>query len=203
VKHNLIATAAFFALGAVAWVGTASAQSTAPATTTSRLATGYTLINLGTLGGKTSVAYAINTSGQVVGSSEVAGGGNHAFLFSDGPLVDLGTLGGGQSIAYAINDAGQVVGEADINAPKNNASRRSPGPPPLPTSHPFLYQEGKMKDLRFAATRARTSTYATGINKAGQVVGESNSKDFFGFVALLYSDGKTQDLGSLVSSQVR
>ncbi len=167
-------------------------------------ATGYTLINLGTFGGKTSAANAINASGEVVGSADLAGDRNHGFLFSEGHLIDLGTLGGRRGNAYGINDAGQVVGEADTDDPAATSTGRPTNRPPTrPTSHAFLYQDGKMKDLGLVGPRTGASTRATGINKAGQVVGESNATDLVGPGALLYSDGKTQDLGRLFLSQVQ
>ena len=53
------------------------------------------MIDLGTLGGASSGAEAVNDSGQVVGGSQTASGANHAFLWTQaGGMVDLGTLGG-------------------------------------------------------------------------------------------------------------
>ena len=45
---------------------------------------------LGTLGGATSVATAINDLDEVVGSSQTATGQTHAFLWRDGHMTDLG-----------------------------------------------------------------------------------------------------------------
>src|SRR5690242_8555759 len=57
----------------------------------------YVVTDLGTLpGGASSNAYDINDRGQVVGSSQVAAGQNHAVLWTPmTPLKDLGTLPGG------------------------------------------------------------------------------------------------------------
>ncbi|HXK31377.1 MAG TPA: hypothetical protein VJZ94_01370 [Candidatus Paceibacterota bacterium] len=42
----------------------------------------YEVIDLGTLGGDSSVAYGINDRGQVVGNSKTSNGSEHAFLYS-------------------------------------------------------------------------------------------------------------------------
>ena len=62
-----------------------------------------TVQNLGTLGGSSSIAVAINASGRVIGDSLTADGLRHAFWWEAGTMHDLGTLGGGTSSAIAIN----------------------------------------------------------------------------------------------------
>ena len=80
--------------------------------------------DLGTLGGPSSWATAINDHGAVTGHADTAratecypswDGGTfciheqHAFVWRDGALSDLGTVGS-HSSAYGINDAGHVIG---------------------------------------------------------------------------------------------
>lgn len=75
----------------------------------------YEVIDLGTLGGDSSVAYSINDTGQIVGWAEDSEGNERATLFDptgDGKNIDLGTLRGDESWAYSINDASQIVGSA-------------------------------------------------------------------------------------------
>lgn len=71
--------------------------------------------DLGTLGGNSSYAYAINTDGTIVGQASMSAALSHATIFSGTGAnnTDLGTLGGSSSIAYAINDSGTIVGGAD------------------------------------------------------------------------------------------
>ena len=70
---------------------------------------GITATDLGTLGGDYSVAYAINSKGQVAGYSYTLGNSTHAFIWDKGAMTDLGTLGG-SSIAVDLNSFGQAVG---------------------------------------------------------------------------------------------
>lgn len=60
------------------------------------------MIDVGTLGGSTSVANGLNNFDQVSGYSYTAS----AFLYNGGKMSDLGTLGGSVSYAFAINGKG-------------------------------------------------------------------------------------------------
>jgi len=113
----------------------------------------YILTDLGTLGGDSSCAYAINSNGQVVGSSTTPSGYSHAFLYSNGTINDIGTLDGSNSWAYSINDNGQVVGSSAIAA----------------TQHAFLYSgNGPMQDI---GTLNANVSVALGINNGGYIAG--------------------------------
>lgn len=87
----------------------------------------WSIADLGTFGGSTSTATAINNLGQVVGTAQalptlvdpVTGeqySFSHAFISAPngGALTDLGQLGETGSIALGVNDAGRVVGTSPL-----------------------------------------------------------------------------------------
>jgi probable HAF family extracellular repeat protein len=107
-----------------------------------------------------SYAYAINTTGQVVGYSSDSSGNSHAFLYSNDIMNDLGALPGGLICqALALNDAGQVVGYS-ASATDTRA---------------FLYSGGIMYDLNGLVNNLPAGvvlTAAYGINNGGQVIAD-------------------------------
>ncbi len=93
------------------------------------------MLDLGTLGGESSVANDINDAGHIVGWAIAVDGGfplQRAFLWADNVMQDLETLGGHWSIAVGINNNGEVVG----------VSKTSDG-----YAHGFIWQDGVMTDL--------------------------------------------------------
>lgn len=112
----------------------------------------YQLVDLGVLPGyDSSVAYAINDHGDLVGDSYLASTGGetgHAFKYSRDHMMDLGTLGGVSSVAWAINKSGIVVGRAGAS----NGTARA-----------FRY-DTSMHDLGYTGA-------AHGINDSGTIVG--------------------------------
>jgi probable HAF family extracellular repeat protein len=72
------------------------------------------MTDLGTLGGKWSVATALNDRGEVVGQSTTRSRAKHAFLWTAGKMIDLGARPGDDaSSADAVNNRGQVVGRSE------------------------------------------------------------------------------------------
>jgi probable HAF family extracellular repeat protein len=123
MKHCFapLATAtAALAAGLVACDGPVQslAPEAAPLPSQAVSATGYTLTDLGTLGGWYSYAFNVNDRGMVVGGSLSATGLERAFVWIPGPngtgtMQDLGTLPGEwvQAGAYAINNVGDIAGQ--------------------------------------------------------------------------------------------
>lgn len=140
--------------------------------------------NLGTLGGASSSAAAINGTGWVAGASRVdpATTASHAYLWRPGVgLTDLGTLGGTNSSATALNAAGFVVGSSQTTG---NSSTQA-----------FLWRldTNTMTPL---GTLGGTNSSAIGVNALGVVAGTSDVTG--GTRPFVWTDGGgLVDLGGL------
>ena len=141
-----------------------------------------TLIDLGTLGGFYTYAYAINDQGQVIGNGYTVDGDLHAFFWENGVMTDLGTLGGVTTLASAINAQGQVVGYSYTVSGYNRA---------------FVWENGVMTDL---GTLGGNSSVAEANNDLGRVVGGSTLLSG-GSHAFLWDNGVMTDLGTLGGNQ--
>ena len=140
------------------------------------------MTDLGTLGGRSSIARAINDHSQVVGESKTKANGTHGFLWQNGKMIDLGqvrpiainnrgqillrpnavwekgkTIRLGRLDAAEINDHGQVVGYRTTT--KGN-------------THAFLWEKGRMTDL---GTLGGNESEAVSINEYNQIVGTSTT----------------------------
>ena len=165
----------------VGWASTSANPVDSTATVRAFVSEGGKTRLLGTLGGRDSRAFSVNTAGQIVGVSDLAGGGRHAFLARGNFLTDLGTLPGGRfSQAYAINAAGHIAGVSDSLRPDKHAVLWRGG-------HPF--DLGTLPGGRASGARC--------LNGHDQVAGYSEGPD--GYHAFLYSGGRMQDLGTLGS----
>jgi probable HAF family extracellular repeat protein len=138
----------------------------------------YTIKKLNTLGGLQSRAFAINSNGQIVGTSQNTAGRFRAFIWQSGVMKDLGGLAGVTSEANDINDAGAVVGYSTTLAGAERAVR---------------WQNGAIKNL---GTLGGQNSRATGINVNGVIVGWSDTKAGTTH-AFVYKNGVMTDIGTL------
>lgn len=143
-----------------------------------------TMHDLGTLGGVSGAAYALNDAGEVAGQSNLVGDViYHAFLWTKaGGMQDLGTLGGDYATASWINNAGEVVGWATTTG--NQAY------------HAVLWTKGRMTDLGALDALPCGSAYTN--NSRGQVVGELDDCVGGPLHAALYQNGQAIDLNVFV-----
>ena len=141
---------------------------------------------LGSFGGTSAVAMAINRKGQVVGqwccapSPDPSLSQAKGFLWQAGVTTDVPNLGGNPTMALDINDRGVVVGSSVTPEGRAHAFRWTPGRPPV--------------DL---GTLGGTSSFAQGINERGDVVGYSDTGRGDEVHAFLWRDGRMLDLGGI------
>jgi probable HAF family extracellular repeat protein len=151
------------------------------------------MLDIGSLGGTSGFPTALNSRGQVVGISNLAGDlTSHPFFWSKKTgLQDLGTLGGDTGFTNWINDTGDIAGKADL-----------PGPPPQNHDAVLWKKSGtEMIDLGVLPGDACANAYY--VNERGQVVGTSENRDLCliptGEHAFLWEDGGPMvDLNSLI-----
>ncbi len=132
-----------------------------------------------------SIAYGLNSRGQVAAASYNIPGRGRAFLW-DGVRRRIGSLPGfPYSEARGVNDAGQVAGSAETGGHDRWQAQ---------ISRAFLWDGGEMTDL---GTLGGPYSHAYGINNAGVVVGKADTPVFGQTHGFACSDGRMQDLGTL------
>ncbi len=129
----------------------------------------HRLINLGTLGGDLSVAWAINDRGEIVGYSTSSNGEQHAFCYRDGFMRSLDDK---PSAAVAINDAGQITGTY-LTRNQNTLTNWIPSF----TQQPVVFQA----DAQVNLLQGNNTGYASGINNQGEIVGSIDPGHAFVF----------------------
>ena len=147
----------------------------------------YDVVDLGTLGGVFTSAFGINNHGDAVGRSTLTNVPHapfHAFLDRDGELIDLGSLPGrARSRATAINNGGEIIGFA--SARRNESD-----------GHAFLYSNGRMTDLHPAVSFGGVASFATAINKHGDIAGDATTRDELEDRCFVYRRGLLRQLGN-------
>jgi probable HAF family extracellular repeat protein len=137
--------------------------------------TRWQITDLGTLGGKTSEAEAINNAGQIAGTAATADeyGDPHAVLWQARRVTDLGALAAYTSEAVSINGPGKVIG--------NRVTRDG-------NTRAFLWEDGRMRDL---APVYGTESRAVAINDKGEIIGDNGDSSGG---AVLWRNGHSIDL---------
>ena len=180
-------------------------------------------IDLGTLGGGDSTAFAATLS-RVVGQAQTASGQSHAFVFNlnSNAKIDLGTLGGTWSAAYDVSDvtvvgASRIAGDARMRAFHYQFGSMSPLPLDLggdsaargingaddlvgvactagnASCRPFLLSGGV---TTFIGPADRNGV-ANRVNMSRDVIGSLSVAGAATTHAFLYSNGVLTDLGTL------
>jgi probable HAF family extracellular repeat protein len=161
------------------------------------------ILNLGTLGGYEGVAVYVNDAGQVVGFSTIDGNPDpfspfgasvHAYIWANGEMRDLGTLGGPDSFPGpgGINQRnGLVVGSSYLDSTPNPTTG-------VPTTHPFLWEDGKMIDL--GTLGGTNCCYTIVANNRRQVAGNSNMPGDLTSHPFFWDRGVITDIGTLGGS---
>gem|GEM_PF-4356173 len=135
--------------------------------------------SIGTLGGFTSDAEAINSSGTIVGRSTTSNGAFHAFKYTNGVMKDLGLVHGTASAAHGVNSSGQIVGEYTDSAGH---------------VHAVLWSGGSAQALAIPGA-AWSIAYA--INDHSKIVGTYGRSGETRVRGFLWVQGTVTDLGSL------
>ncbi|RAO54396.1 hypothetical protein [Micromonospora saelicesensis] len=185
-------------LGAALLAAALTAAPTAAPASAAAPVPGYRMVELGTLGGDSSFALAMNNRGDVVGRAQAADGTYRGFLWRHGRMTDLGAF-----TPTDVNDRGQVVGyPADGSGGYvwDHGVVRPLGPSAIPVAinnrgqvvgrtdeGPVLWTNGRARSLPL--------TEVSDINEHGQVSGGVYLPPD-GFHAVRWHSGRVTDLGA-------
>ena len=130
---------------------------------------------------------AINNSGHAVGTWSDADNHHNGFLYQGGQVIELNpNLDTSWSAAADINDDGVMVGSAVFGA-----AIPDPWNPP---THGFIYDTNSGSVVKLGALPGLTYSYATAINRSGEVAGWSFDERGSQYRPFIYKDGEMQEL---------
>jgi probable HAF family extracellular repeat protein len=142
---------------------------------------GGTTTNLGTLGGNSSQALAINNLGHVAGTSKDASGNNRAFIYANGKMEAVNLSGANKAVG--LNDAGQILVSTSAFGGPNS---------------PWIYDHGTTTGLSLGVNGTMTGV---DLNNRGEAIGTAVLDSDWNGHSWLYTDGRTWDLNELVANE--
>jgi probable HAF family extracellular repeat protein len=147
-------------------------------------AQGYTLIDLGSLGGGDTQAFDLNDSTQVIGYSRTSALQSRAFLWDAGQMANLGVVNADdfRSAAVDLNTLGDAVGTSTL---KNGFARAA------------LFRNGSAIALTPELPPYEGTSFASAINDHGHIVGAIDDDDSYFYQGVLWANGSRTDLGHL------
>ncbi|MEV6598666.1 hypothetical protein AB0M36_17670 [Actinoplanes sp. NPDC051346] len=175
-----------------------AAPTAAPATPGASAPAEYRMVDLGTLGGESSYATAMNDGGDVVGRAQGADGTYRGFLWRHGRMIDLGDFD-----PIDVNNRGEVVGIRDDGSGgyvwHRGVLRPLGGPPAFPVAINDRGQVVGRTDtgsILWTNGRARPLplTDVSDINERGQISGGVAVPG--GFHAAVWRRARVIDLGA-------
>lgn len=188
----------------------------------------YRVVDLGSLGGFNSIAFAVNTNGDVAGVTEITDSSFRACVLTDTGLVDLGIIPGtAQSFGLAIDSSSHVVGASyDLGGMTYRAFRAGPMTPITElgqfsprgmndvgvvvgtvramqadqwiSQHACVFQSGLLTEL---SSLGGDTSHAFDVNNSGVIVGASTLATQRQPHATMWIAGSPADLGTLGGNQ--
>lgn len=163
----------------------------------------YTVVDLGTLGGTSSLAGGISNTGWIEGYATLANGDSNAVLWRNGKIMDLGTLGGPNSDSgWLPSNAGDVGGASETGAIDPYAENYCGYGDNL-ICVPFFWRNSTKKMTQLPLLGGNNG-YAAGVNDFDNVVGNSENttmdptcagtSEVFQFEPVFWSSGRIKQL---------
>jgi len=150
---------------------------------------GYSVLDLGSLGGGYSSATSISNTGYVAGTSNIPVsetnpyGLEYAFQYREGVMTSLGGAGGFSTTwGSGVNNLGQVVGSGFYTNPPTNFARRG-----------FYHNGSTMTQIGSLNNIFDRPSEALAVNDTGLVVG--NGLLSSGREAVIWTSGRTSPVG--------